>query len=134
MKCWKRANGKEPIDFSKTRYIEYRNFSRCGNFNYEIISSEIRLFQNFCIAELEIGSNFHWLFSIGFFGLWKKPIKSHYLELKNLIEQKYLNIEIQGEISGITFASSGHAYFQLKDEKSQISCVLFRSFKVFHLK
>ncbi len=48
------------------------------------------------------------------------------LELKNLIEQKYLNIWIQGEISGITFASSGHAYFQLKDEKSQISCVLFR--------
>ncbi len=49
------------------------------------------------------------------------------LELKNLIEQKYLNIWIQGEISGITFASSGHAYFQLKDEKAQISCVLFRA-------
>ncbi len=48
------------------------------------------------------------------------------LELKKLIEQKYFNIWIQGEILGLTFASSGHVYFQLKDEKAQISCVLFK--------
>ena len=73
---------------------------------------------------------FHWLFYISFLDYGKKEkiykVSEITLELKNLIEQKYLNIWIQGEISGITFASSGHAYFQLKDEKSQISCVLFR--------
>ncbi|WP_440953281.1 exodeoxyribonuclease VII large subunit [Methanococcoides sp. FTZ1] len=37
------------------------------------------------------------------------------------------NIWLQGEISNLTKHSSGHYYFTIKDEKSQISCVSFRS-------
>lgn len=37
------------------------------------------------------------------------------------------NIWVQGEISNLTKHSSGHYYFTIKDEKSQISCVSFRS-------
>ena len=35
-------------------------------------------------------------------------------------------IYIQGEVSNCTLHSSGHAYFTLKDEEAQISCVMFR--------
>jgi len=35
-------------------------------------------------------------------------------------------LSVQGEISNLTIHSSGHAYFTLKDEESQISCVMFR--------
>ncbi|MBA4304815.1 MAG: exodeoxyribonuclease VII large subunit [Sphingobacteriaceae bacterium] len=36
-------------------------------------------------------------------------------------------IEVKGEISNLTRHSSGHYYFSLKDENSQVSCVLFRT-------
>lgn len=35
-------------------------------------------------------------------------------------------ISVKGEVSNLTIHSSGHAYFTLKDEESQISCVMFR--------
>ncbi|MFN3528845.1 MAG: exodeoxyribonuclease VII large subunit [Bacteroidia bacterium] len=35
-------------------------------------------------------------------------------------------MEVKGEISNLTRHSSGHYYFSLKDENSQISCVMFR--------
>ncbi len=35
-------------------------------------------------------------------------------------------IQVKGEISNLTRHSSGHYYFSLKDEGSQVSCVLFR--------
>lgn len=37
------------------------------------------------------------------------------------------NIELEGEISNFTAARSGHLYFTLKDESSQIKCVMWRS-------
>ncbi len=36
------------------------------------------------------------------------------------------DISVQGEISNLTIHSSGHAYFTLKDEEAQVSCVMFR--------
>lgn len=36
-------------------------------------------------------------------------------------------IQVKGEISNLTRHSSGHYYFSLKDENSQVSCVLFRT-------
>jgi len=36
-------------------------------------------------------------------------------------------IQVKGEISNLTRHSSGHYYFSLKDEESQVSCVLFRA-------
>ncbi len=35
-------------------------------------------------------------------------------------------ISVKGEVSNLTLHSSGHAYFTLKDEESQVSCVMFR--------
>lgn len=47
-------------------------------------------------------------------------------EIKNLLEQSFPTLWIEGEISNYTLHSSGHRYFSLKDENAQIRCVLFR--------
>jgi len=47
--------------------------------------------------------------------------------VKKLIETGLENLWILGEIASWTRASSGHCYFTLKDEKSQIRCVMFKS-------
>lgn len=48
--------------------------------------------------------------------------------LKYLVERDDLlsTLSIRGEISDLSRAPSGHVYFTLRDEASQISCVLFR--------
>lgn len=43
-----------------------------------------------------------------------------------LLEQHLPNNWVSGEISGFTRATSGHCYFQLKDDRAQVRCVLFR--------
>ncbi|MDO4622743.1 MAG: exodeoxyribonuclease VII large subunit [Eubacteriales bacterium] len=47
-------------------------------------------------------------------------------------------ISVQGEISNCTYHRSGHIYFTLKDEKSQIACVMFSGDRLrglgFHMK
>jgi exodeoxyribonuclease VII large subunit len=60
--------------------------------------------------------------------------KSHILtvsqltdRIKNLIEGSFPDIWVEGEISNLSIPQSGHAYFTLKDEQSQIRSVLFRS-------
>lgn len=47
-------------------------------------------------------------------------------ELRDLLEKEYPSLWIQGEISNFHAAPSGHFYFTLKDESSQIRCVMFR--------
>jgi len=46
--------------------------------------------------------------------------------LKNIIEDTYPRLSIQGEISNLTRHRSGHNYFTLKDDKSQLRCVMWR--------
>ena len=41
--------------------------------------------------------------------------------------QHFQNMFVQGEISDLTIASSGHAYFQIKDQSSSISAIMFRN-------
>ncbi|HTG01580.1 MAG TPA: exodeoxyribonuclease VII large subunit [Nitrospirota bacterium] len=60
--------------------------------------------------------------------------KSHILtvsqltaQIKHLLEGAFPDIWIEGEISNLSVPQSGHAYFTLKDEQSQIRAVLFRS-------
>jgi exodeoxyribonuclease VII large subunit len=48
-------------------------------------------------------------------------------QIKNLLEGAFPDIWVEGEISNLTVPRSGHAYFTLKDEQSQVKAVLFRS-------
>ena len=49
--------------------------------------------------------------------------------LKTLLETNSLlkNLTIQGELSNVKRAASGHLYFSLKDPGSKIDCVMFRN-------
>ena len=47
--------------------------------------------------------------------------------LKDMLENSFPQICIEGELSNYRPNSSGHLYFTLKDEASQISAVMFRS-------
>lgn len=48
------------------------------------------------------------------------------LKAKTLLEVHFDNIILSGEVSKITMHSSGHWYFDLKDEKSSIACAMFK--------
>lgn len=48
-------------------------------------------------------------------------------QIKDLLEGNFFDVWVEGEISNLTIPQSGHAYFTLKDERSQIRAVLFRS-------
>ncbi len=47
-------------------------------------------------------------------------------QIKSLLEAHFLNILVEGEVSRVTYHSSGHLYFTLKDKNSSISCVMFK--------
>jgi exodeoxyribonuclease VII large subunit len=47
-------------------------------------------------------------------------------KIKQLLEDRFPFIWIQGEISNLRIPGSGHCYFTLKDEKAQIPAVMFR--------
>ncbi|MDR0966885.1 MAG: exodeoxyribonuclease VII large subunit [Myxococcales bacterium] len=48
-------------------------------------------------------------------------------ELKSLIEGRFLDVAVQGELSNFRPAASGHLYFTLKDAGAAISAILFRN-------
>jgi len=48
-------------------------------------------------------------------------------QIKGLLESHFEMVVVQGEISNLARPSSGHVYFNLKDEKSQIAGVMFRT-------
>jgi len=45
---------------------------------------------------------------------------------KNLLEGEFPEIWLEGEISNLTFHSSGHLYFSLKDEEAQINGIMYK--------
>jgi len=47
--------------------------------------------------------------------------------IKDLLEGAFPDVWVEGEISNLTAPQSGHIYFTLKDEQSQVRAVLFRS-------
>lgn len=47
-------------------------------------------------------------------------------EIRDLLEGQLTGVWIEGEISNYRHHSSGHRYFNLKDQSAQISCVFFR--------
>jgi exodeoxyribonuclease VII large subunit len=47
-------------------------------------------------------------------------------ELKRTVEEAYPFVRVRGEVSNLKFHSSGHIYFDLKDEKACLNAVVWR--------
>ena len=47
--------------------------------------------------------------------------------IKKLLEKKFLDVWVEGEVSNFRAAPSGHLYFTLKDESAQLKTVCFRN-------
>ncbi|MCD6186700.1 MAG: exodeoxyribonuclease VII large subunit [Desulfuromusa sp.] len=47
--------------------------------------------------------------------------------LQELVEDNFVEVLVQGELSNVSQPPSGHYYFTLKDKKAQIKCAMFRS-------
>ena len=47
-------------------------------------------------------------------------------QIKSLLETTFVGVYVEGEVSNLTYHSSGHIYFSIKDENSTLSCVMFR--------
>ena len=48
-------------------------------------------------------------------------------EIKEALEERFFDLWVEGEISNLRIPPSGHIYFTLKDDSSQIRAVIFRS-------
>jgi exodeoxyribonuclease VII large subunit len=46
--------------------------------------------------------------------------------LRGVLEENFEQVWVQGEASNLSFASSGHLYFTLKDSGAQLRCVMFK--------
>ena len=47
-------------------------------------------------------------------------------EMRRLMEVSYPEIWIEGELSSLSAPASGHLYFSLKDQRSQLRCAMFK--------
>ncbi len=47
-------------------------------------------------------------------------------EVRSVLEMRWSNVLVEGEISNFSCPTSGHWYFSLKDEQAQIRCAMFR--------
>lgn len=47
--------------------------------------------------------------------------------IREVIEENFEHVWVEGEVSNLAEPASGHLYFTLKDAKAQIRCVLFRA-------
>lgn len=47
--------------------------------------------------------------------------------IKSLLEETLGRVLVQGEVSNLARPGSGHLYFNLKDDRAQLACVIFRS-------
>lgn len=47
--------------------------------------------------------------------------------IRDLLEAKFHDLWVEGEISNFRQAQSGHLYFTIKDERAQVRCVCFRN-------
>ncbi|MCM0611763.1 exodeoxyribonuclease VII large subunit [Marinobacter sediminum] len=49
-------------------------------------------------------------------------------QARHLLESSFMQVWVEGELSGFSRPSSGHWYFSLKDRKCQIRCAMFKGF------
>ena len=54
------------------------------------------------------------------------PVRELVQQVCELVEQRYIDVWVEGEISNLRPAPSGHLYFTLKDAEAQLPVVLFR--------
>ncbi len=47
--------------------------------------------------------------------------------LKDVVEENFVQVWVEGEISNVSAPASGHLYFTLKDQNAQLRIVMFRS-------
>ncbi|MFH1415033.1 MAG: exodeoxyribonuclease VII large subunit [Elusimicrobiota bacterium] len=47
---------------------------------------------------------------------------------KKILEDNFPSVLVEGEVSKITFHSSGHMYFTIKDEDAAVDCVMYRGY------
>jgi len=48
-------------------------------------------------------------------------------KIKSLLEATFMHSLVEGEVASVTYHTSGHLYFSIKDDKSSIKCVMWRS-------
>jgi len=48
-------------------------------------------------------------------------------KIKSLLEATFMHTLVEGEVASCTYHTSGHLYFSIKDDKSSIKCVMWRS-------
>jgi exodeoxyribonuclease VII large subunit len=48
-------------------------------------------------------------------------------KIKSLLEATFMHILVEGEVASVTYHTSGHVYFSIKDQQSSIKCVMWRS-------
>jgi exodeoxyribonuclease VII large subunit len=54
--------------------------------------------------------------------------------IKFLLEETFVSLLVEGEVSNLRRPQSGHVYFTIKDDKSQINAVFFRQFGAYKRK
>lgn len=55
-----------------------------------------------------------------------QSVSSVILKVKHLLEDEFLDISVEGEITNLSASSAGHFYFTLSDANSAMSCALFK--------
>lgn len=48
-------------------------------------------------------------------------------KIKSLLEATFMHILVEGEVASVTYHTSGHIYFSIKDKESSVKCVMWRS-------
>lgn len=48
-------------------------------------------------------------------------------QVRSLLENSFMTLRVEGEISNLARPSSGHWYFTLKDDRAQVRCAMFRN-------
>jgi exonuclease VII large subunit len=47
-------------------------------------------------------------------------------KIKAILETTFMHIVVEGEVSSVTYHTSGHLYFSVKDSKSTLKCVMWK--------
>jgi len=54
-------------------------------------------------------------------------VSSLNIKIKSLLEATFMHTLVEGEVASVTYHTSGHLYFSIKDDKSSMKCVMWRS-------